>query len=104
MTMSDPWSVFFLTLAGVTLCRLSGYALGRWLPRSPEVTKALDTLPACALAAVLAPQLAALEPLGMAATVLAIGLLLMRVGLLASFTFGCLVLLSPVILQAVREG
>lgn len=99
--MTEPNAVLIVlaTLVGVSLCRVGGFFLGRFLPDTPHVRDTLDKFPACALAAVIGPQLAALDPIGLLACAVAVGLLLIRVDLLAAFAIGCGVLLTPAILQ-----
>ncbi len=68
--MTDPWSpwiaIALLTLV-VFASRSLGYLLGSRVPEQGRLRRLLNVLPGCAIAAVVAPQIAAAGPFQMAA-------------------------------------
>ncbi|MDF1733635.1 MAG: AzlD domain-containing protein [Minwuia sp.] len=71
--MTDPWSswiaIAMLTLV-VFASRCLGYALGARVPEQGRLRRLLSVLPGCAIAAVVAPQIAMMGPFQMAALAL----------------------------------
>jgi len=71
--MTDPWSpwiaIAMLTVV-VFASRFLGYALGSHVPERGRLRRLLNVLPGCAIAAVVAPQIAATGPFQMLALAL----------------------------------
>lgn len=71
--MTDPWSpwiaIAMLTVV-VFASRYMGYALGSRVPEQGRLRRLLSVLPGCAIAAVVAPQIAMMGPFQMAALAL----------------------------------
>jgi len=94
MNVTNSWILLFGAVAATGLCRVAGYVIARLLPEDPAIRKTLTALPACALAAVLGPQIVAMSFSELLSLSTAGLVFWFTKSLLASFSAGFFLLLS----------
>ena len=75
-------------------CRVAGLLVGTYLGESPKLRHILDLLPACAIAAVLAPSLGTMRLVQGCALLVSIAVFLLSSRFLLALTLGTVVLLA----------